>query len=188
MRNFVVYDLEYTSWEGARARKWSGPGEHREIVQIGAVLLDSSFNELKSLEILVRPRINPKLSDYFIALTGITQQRVDAQAVDALTAIAMLEGFSHRDLPMLANGGDAGVLAENCVLLGIDNPFRDRAIDISGELLAACGLVEAFSCDLPRIFGLGESAGQAHTALADARNVAAALAFIRSQSSSKAFL
>jgi hypothetical protein len=34
---FVFYDTEYTSWEGAMARNWSGPNEHRELVQLSAI-------------------------------------------------------------------------------------------------------------------------------------------------------
>src|SRR5882762_1688961 len=64
--NVVVYDLEYTAWEGSQARGWSGPGEHREVVQIGAVRLDPhrGWAETASLARLVRPRINPRLSAY----------------------------------------------------------------------------------------------------------------------------
>ena len=30
---FVIYDTEYTAWEGSLARNWSGPNEHRELLQ-----------------------------------------------------------------------------------------------------------------------------------------------------------
>ena len=33
----VLLDTEYTTWEGAQDRNWSGLNEHREIVQIGAI-------------------------------------------------------------------------------------------------------------------------------------------------------
>lgn len=36
MKHFVIFDTEYTTWEGAADRDWTGPGEHREVVQIGA--------------------------------------------------------------------------------------------------------------------------------------------------------
>ena len=29
---FVLWDTEYTSWQGAQARNWSLPGEHRELI------------------------------------------------------------------------------------------------------------------------------------------------------------
>ena len=57
----VVFDLEWTAWEGSIQRGWSEDWEHREIVQIGAVLVDAlagfksidSFSfEIKSFYIL----------------------------------------------------------------------------------------------------------------------------------------
>src|SRR3989338_11023344 len=86
----VVFDTEYTSWEGAQARKWSGPNEYREIVQIGAVRVDAStpdFKEVDSLLIYVKPVKNPTLSQYFIDLTGITQETVDTRGVTLAEAV-----------------------------------------------------------------------------------------------------
>lgn len=187
MRQFVVYDLEYTSWDGAQARNWSGPGECREIVQIGAIRLDQDFCEIDSLDILVRPRRNPVLSSYFVALTGIAQSRVNQYGIDAESALDRLLEFSSDDLWLLSNGIDAEVLAENCTLLGRRNPFVGRTRDVHGLLLSASGRTHLTSAELPDIFGL-PSAGRGHTALADARNVAATLRLITTQSNSKAFL
>ena len=33
----AVMDLEWTAWEGSKERRWNGPGEEMEIVQIGAL-------------------------------------------------------------------------------------------------------------------------------------------------------
>lgn len=187
MPGFVVYDLEYTSWEGARERRWSGPDEYREIVQIGAVCLDEGFCEVAALEILVKPRRNPRLSDYFTQLTGITQARLEAEGIDADLALDRFLNFIGSHLPLVSNGQDMQVLTENCNLLGRLDPFAGRGVDVNPYLLAASGRDEAFSCDLPVIFGLPPVGGAAHTALADARCVAAALAKV-SQSNSKAFL
>ena len=72
---FAIMDLEWTSWEGAHQRQWSGPGEEMEIVQIGALKIkdDETLTETDSFDVLVTPRINPGLSDYFIQLTAITR-------------------------------------------------------------------------------------------------------------------
>ena len=29
----VVYDTEFTSWQGANENGWSGPGQYRELIQ-----------------------------------------------------------------------------------------------------------------------------------------------------------
>jgi len=177
MNEFVVYDLEYTAWEGSRARQWSGPGEHREIVQIGAVRVSPNFYERAAFSVLVRPRLNPRLSDYFIALTGITQARLDHEGIDIAEALAALDRFAGPDAPLLSNGRDAEVIAENCHLAGLPVPFSGRTRDVHPELTAACGNPAAMSADLPALFGFAAS-GRGHDALADARNVAAALALV----------
>ena len=57
---FAIMDLEWTSWEGASQRRWSGPG--MEIVQIGALKLrdDETLTETNTLDVLVTPSIDPK--------------------------------------------------------------------------------------------------------------------------------
>jgi hypothetical protein len=34
---FVLFDTEYTAWSGSHERDWSGPGEHRELIQLSAI-------------------------------------------------------------------------------------------------------------------------------------------------------
>ena len=177
--SIVVYDLEFTTWEGARARGWSGPGEHREIVQIGAIRLDDSWDEVASLETLVRPRLNPVLSDYFVTLTGVTQAMVDARGVDFTTAQAQLAHFADGGLLLYANGEDAEVLAENCRLANVPPAIaRDRFRNVRSQIASMAGQSEINSCDLPAQFGFA-IAGRDHDALADARAVAAAMRLAR---------
>ena len=67
----VIFDTEYTTWEGAMERNWSGPGEYKEIVEIGAVLVETdNFSEVDTFSAYVKPVKNPKLSELFINLTG----------------------------------------------------------------------------------------------------------------------
>ena len=67
----VVFDLEFTAWEGSMANRWSRPGEFTELVQIGAVRVDArTFAVEAEMDVLVKPRLNPVLSEYFVQLTG----------------------------------------------------------------------------------------------------------------------
>ena len=62
------------------ASRWTRPGEHTEIVQIGAVKLDAETLKITDeFECLVRPRVNPVLSQYLTDLTGITNAMLDAK-------------------------------------------------------------------------------------------------------------
>ena len=85
---FILYDTEYTSWEGSLQRLWSGEGEKRELVQISAILVKDlrSLNGTEFFSIYTKPIINPILSNYFINLTGIKQSYIDKFGIS-------LEGF-----------------------------------------------------------------------------------------------
>jgi inhibitor of KinA sporulation pathway (predicted exonuclease) len=170
----AVFDLEFTAWEGSMARGWSGPGERREIVQIGAVLLDGGLAEAAAFERLVRPRLNPVLSDYFVALTGITNERLAAEGVAFDEALAEFARFAGGAV-LASNGDDHGVIAENCRLHGLPYPFAGRCADVSAALSAAADRDgHVTSCLLGEAFGFPAD-GRAHQALADARAVAEAI-------------
>ncbi len=178
----VVFDLEYTAWEGAMARRWTGPGEHREVIQIGAVLLAGpELAEAAALDLLVKPAVNPVLSDFIIAFTGITNEAVAADGLDLAAALDRLAAFAGPAAPLLSNGDDGDVIAESCGLQGIVVPLaRDRFVDMHGAIARALGRPpDTFvSAGLPEILGLA-STGRAHTGLADARAIAAALRHLR---------
>jgi inhibitor of KinA sporulation pathway (predicted exonuclease) len=185
----AVLDTEITAWEGSLARRWSGPGEAMEIVEIGAVKLDAGrgMAELESFEALVRPRINPALDAYFVRLTGITQADVDARGTDFATALAAFVRFLGRDGAgggvgaVVSTGSDGFAIEENCRLNGLAFPFaRGLFHDITDDLARMLGrerrAVE--SSGLPELLGFPRP-GPAHRALADARCVACALAVLQ---------
>lgn len=178
--HIVVFDTEFTTWEGAWQRGWSAPGEYREIVQIGAVKLeaDAAMAEIATLELLVRPRLNPVLSDYFVKLTGITQAEVDRRAIGFAEALATFAAFvGESTVAAYCFGSDADVLAENCRFNNLAFPFAGSLFQDAGPRI--CTHIGRewrtfYSSDLPEIMGFPRP-GQAHHGLGDARCVAQAL-------------
>lgn len=174
----VVWDTEFTAWPGSQERGWTGPGEHRELVQIGAVALDATkgFAEIGTFERIVQPKINPRLSQYFIDLTGVTQQRVDREGVPFPRALDEFAAFVNRWTGFVGSfGRDDLVLSENCALHAIAQPVAlDRFRDLRPALEAAIGRKGMMSSELPRFVGLPVPV-QAHDALADARAIASVL-------------
>jgi len=173
----VVFDLEFTAWEGSRQRRWSLPGERTEVVQIGAVKLDAeSLRILDEFEVLVQPRLNPRLSDYLIALTGISNEAVAARAVDFVTAYRAFLDFVG-PAQIWAFGRDDLIFADNLKLYGWDKAlpvppyhnvipwFAENGVDLSGK--HACDVADAAGA----VF-----AGRQHDALADAHGVALGMA------------
>lgn len=177
-RNIVIFDAEYTTWEGAMERNWSGPGEHRETIQIGAVRIQGAMVQTGQFSCIVRPTINPILSEYCTEVTGITQEMVD-KGLDYADALACFASWS-ADFPLYSWGSDLSVMKLNADLVKIRFPidmershdvrdvFRKNGIDTSGYM----------SSTIPRAFG-EESPYRAHDGLNDARSIFQALRALR---------
>lgn len=118
MREAVIFDTEFTAWEGSVARGWTAPGEFREILQIGAVRLNAStLEELEVFDVLVKPVFNPVLSDYIVKLTGITHDTLDVHGSTLAQAVCRFLAFVG-SRPMWCYGLDGWIIAKNLALLG----------------------------------------------------------------------
>ncbi|HEX3484447.1 MAG TPA: 3'-5' exonuclease [Micropepsaceae bacterium] len=170
----VIFDLEFTAWEGSLESRWTRPGELSEVVQIGAVKLDAaSLKEIDSFDMLVRPRVNPVLSDYFTVLTGITNEAMDQRSVDFIIAYRAFLDFAGEG-PVFAHGRDDLIFAGNLKLYGWERALPLPAYSNAIHWFAAQGvdLKGKRACDVAEAAG-GIFEGQKHNALADARGVAA---------------
>jgi len=172
----ILFDLEFTAWEGSMRHRWLRPGEFKEVVQIGAVRVDpETLDVLDRFEALVRPRINPKLSPYLEKLTGISNDDVRLHGRDFTEAYGDFLVFADGAVSS-AFGRDELVFEENLRLYGLAPPagapeyrdsrpwFRAQGIDTSG----------LHSCDIGPRLGVPFE-GRAHNALADSLSVAAGM-------------
>ena len=172
MNSYIVVDTEYTTWPGALESGWSEAGQHREIVQIAAVKIDEEGNETDSMDILVRPLLNPELSPLFTELTGITQNDTDRNGMAFSDALNITEEFTEQwKLPLICMNGDGGVVAENCRINGIEIP--DAQWHRLVPYLIRCGvnLEEISSGDLHKLTNMPLT-GRTHNALHDVRSMA----------------
>ncbi|MBU6297323.1 MAG: exonuclease domain-containing protein [Alphaproteobacteria bacterium] len=155
---------------------WLQPGQFQEIVQIGAVKVDSAFNPGETLDVLVRPRINSELSSYLVTLTGIANSEVQARGIDFAEAYkAFLEFVG--GLPIVAFGRDDKVLIDNFRLYGMNDapplpPFIDIRFWLKEHGVDTRGL---HACDVAPSVGVPFS-GHKHNGLDDALAVAAGIA------------
>jgi len=119
MSIIVVYDTEFTSWEGARDCAWALPGQYREVTQIGAVRYDMIAEKvIDRFNVLVHPIVNPVISKYHAHLTGTTQSDIDR--AEAFTTIyPRFVDWVGGDVA-LAYGWDALVIGETAILQGLD--------------------------------------------------------------------
>lgn len=168
----VIFDLEFTTWKGTLERNWSGSDEYREVVQIGAITVNSeTLEEEGACSILVAPTINSQLSSYFTELTGITQQQVDTAGVSFEDAITQFHAFTD-NIPTYSWGDDAVVLRENCEIHTVDFPFNNGQFFDMRDAFIKQGIdAHAYSSStIPQAFDI-QNPYKSHNALNDARSI-----------------
>ncbi|HVU20201.1 MAG TPA: 3'-5' exonuclease [Rhizomicrobium sp.] len=172
----VVYDLEFTAWEGSMANRWSRPGEFAELVQIGAVRVNAeTFAVEAELDVLVRPRLNPVLSDYFTELTGITNGDIAARGLDFAIAYRQFLTFCE-GCTTLAFGTDDVIFVDNIRLYGLSGFSAPPPFSNLRPWFNANGVPTArlHSCDVGPALGVAFE-GRQHNALADAHSLVAGI-------------
>ena len=180
----VIFDLELTSWPGSNERNWSLPDEHREIIQIGAVKIETEgdMQEINTFQILVRSLINPILSDYIIDLTGITQEKIHRDGVSYPLALSRFINFiGENPINIFCNGDDKDVIEENCKIHGRPFPYIfKQSTNLKHFFSIHLGISrkECISGKLPELFGL-KNHEILHNALGDARSIIQALRHLR---------
>ena len=170
-------------------RDWSGPNAHRELVQIGAVRLDSRFARTASLDLIVRPTINPVLSEYLVNLTRITQERVDRDGCSFAEALATFERFLMESATYFNRGydsvlgGDDSVLQENLDLNSLSRPLPPvEFLDIQPWIQTALGCKGEFITSSDVLARVGSSERfPSHDAVGDATSVAVAIRHLKSK-------
>ena len=188
-REVVIFDTEFTAWPGSMERGWSGPGEFKEIVQIGAVAVSAAdLVERRAFEVIVRPVRNPSLSDYLVQLTRITNERVAREGVDFATGVARFLAFA-ADGPLYSYGRDDKIVSGNAHLLGAPGLWPDRTATDLKEWLIKIGvpLAGVHSGALAAHVG-SKSQGIAHDALIDARSLAEAVRYLVARGAPNPFL
>lgn len=176
---FVLLDTEYTANVDSMARQWKG--EHREIIQIGAMGVSSGLREMWQFGVYVRPLLQPQLTSFITKLTGITQEDVDA-ALALRQVLAPLELLT-RGLSIYCYGEDGAVIHGNCMLLDSWCPIPIEAFinlkpilrpillerDVDPNRFSSGQLITAF----------GKEGKRAHNALSDVQNLLLALQELR---------
>lgn len=134
MKDIVIFDGEYTAWEGSWQRGWSEDWEHMETVQIAAIKINPETFEAigEPLDILVKPRINSELSDYFINLTSITNEDIAERGVDFVDCFKEFQAFIDGCI-IYSFGDDCPVINDNISLYELE----DELTALKGEDIRA---------------------------------------------------
>ena len=129
---YIVLDLEATCWLGRP------PKGVNEIIEIGAVKINSYGEVLGQFSSLVKPTVNPHISGFCSRLTGIKQKQLDL----AETFEKVIDQFRNwiteqgRDYVLGSWGSnDKGFLWSDCRLHNIDTDWLEPFIDLRTQYL-----------------------------------------------------
>lgn len=159
----------------------------REVIEIGAVVLDDSYNEIGSFKTLVKPQYNDRITPYFSNLTGITTEMV-AEAPhfeEALkTFVAWCRSldkkvhiyqWSESDLEQIVKE----IELKRIVLDDQNQKMLDGWEDFQKEYGETLHLENSVSLKNAAMYAGVDFEGREHDALDDARNTATLLRIVR---------
>ncbi len=93
MKQFVIFDTEYASWDGFLTDTPENK-KKAEIVQIAALKVNADdLSVAEEFNVFVKPYFRPKLTDYFINLTKITDEKLAAEGIGYLEAYEKFKAF-----------------------------------------------------------------------------------------------
>ncbi len=130
---YITLDLE---WNQAYAQKALAVQRRisarlrGEVIQIGAVKLDSNMRICGSYQVIVKPKFFKKLHRHVSQLTGITQEQMD-RGMPLVDAERSFREWCGRDFVFLTWGpDDIPMLKENFYANGINSAWLDRFYDL----------------------------------------------------------
>ena len=175
----VLIDAEFTCWEGSLASGWSDPAYPAEMIEIGVIAYDASTQtESASFSSLVKPRVNPTLSDYCLNILPIRQHEVDTAPEFEQVMIGItgwLDQHAEANSPTAAWGKiDRGNTTNQAALLDVPDPFGKRPhIQVDELVKTALGITGNIERENVRsVLNIKPISGR-HRALADSADLIA---------------
>ena len=190
--SFVIFDTEYTSWKGCQENGWKGK-QKKEIVQIAALKVSDELRTVGEFNALCQPEINPVLSDYFVNLTGITNEQIKKYGKTFAEVYQKFEKFAGEDVCYSFGWGrdyfsksDGAILEENFSLYHINvhkNLVYRNIADIFKRLYIENNMAVEMQCsgEVAKFLEIDETIGnmslKAHNALYDVHSLVAGLRY-----------
>jgi len=171
--DYVIFDLEWNQPPVETVTVTEPVYLEGEIIEIGAVKLNESFEPVDELRLYIAPQYYTKMHRKIASLTGIHDRDLQSRGVPFPEAFAEFQRWCGEDFAYMTwSMSDLPMLVDNMQLHGIDTAELPVCYDIqrmfSREIMRESG---RFSLD-HALEVLGERGDAAHDALHDARNTA----------------
>lgn len=107
-QEFIIFDTEYASWQGyINLSEEERKKTYVDIVQIAALKVSlENLEVISELNLYVKPQ--EKLTDYFINLTGITDEKLAKDGIPFYMAYPKFKSFCG-DLPCYSHGWSSNI-------------------------------------------------------------------------------
>lgn len=166
----VVLDIEHTCTEDG-----SIPPKDREIIEIGAVLVNTKSSDIvDEYKSIVRPTIHPVVSQFCRDLTGITQSELDESKIFKHVFLDFLCWLPAKDDWLLVTWGSYDLIQLNidCSRHGL-SPFSPvNFLNLKKAFKEVSGLKKLVGLKKAMEISKGSFSGTHHRALDDAKNAA----------------
>ncbi len=167
--NYIIFDLEATCWES----KKEAPGKP-EIIEIGAVKLDSDGNEIDRLEQFVKPTHFPELSEFCTKLTSITQDMVEDAPIFQEAMQIFRDWIGYDDDFILCSWGDYDPkqLTREAEIHGLKFSWFEKHINLKEQYTRIKNMKHQKGMKKALIIEKIELDGTDHRGIDDALNIA----------------
>ena len=171
--NYIIFDLEWNQC-GSDSEILTDPVcLPGEIIEIGAVKLDDSFQKVDELRLYIKPQYYQKLHRRIVTLTGIRDQILAEQGLSFPEAYEKFQDFCGEEYSFMTwSTSDLPILVDNMLLHGIDVSNLPDTYDLQRIF---CREIMRFSRRMSlddALKVLNEKGDTAHDALNDSRNTA----------------
>ena len=172
--NYIIFDLEAT-------REKDDRNFQREIIEIGAVKIDGDSEIVSEFTSFIRPVITPKLTNFCMELTSITQEQVDAADTFKTVLNRFLEWIGDESYYLCSWGFyDKTQFKKDCNLHGVDTKWLNNHISLKHQhgvkimgIEKGVGMQKALSKAGLKLVGTH------HRGIDDARSIAQLFTFYR---------
>ncbi|MBL6448482.1 exonuclease domain-containing protein [Fulvivirga sp. 29W222] len=164
--NYIIFDLESTCWK-------EKSGRIREIIEIGAVKVDSDRSIISEFNTFIKPVINPRLSAFCQELTSISQDDID-QAEMFPQVISDFQTWVDLEIPyVLCSWGfyDRTQLKADCSLHDVNALWVDSHISLKHQFAEMKKLKRPIGMKAALTHEEIKFSGTHHRGIDDARNI-----------------
>jgi len=176
MKEYVILDLEWTSWKGNyygknlffhKRKTW----QKEEIIQIGAIKFNKNYKIIDKLNLYVKPKFNPILSDHIKNLTGIKQNKLEKKGITFIRSYKIFKNFCKKT-KIFSNGIDGLIMKKNLNYNNLkDNKLKIKNIKKNLNKKYKIPKEFLFSPIIHTFFGYKLKKNKMHNAIHDCQNV-----------------